>query len=162
MTRGCDPLTVELFVRSLAPDGARRAVESVLERLQRLEAVDAIADLDVHVTGRKVRPNGPAARTAPGAFLLDRVAAFEAWADRTGRSVSGTFRRVEDARGIDGSDHSGVAFPTAAMAEYEDDDIRFVSPATGTAAVNTVQDRLDTLESNAAGPVPNDTGELVD
>lgn len=129
MTDGPPSLTVELYVRSLAPDGTRLAVESVVERLQRLEAGDAIANFTVHVTGKKVCPHSPTARIEPGTFLLDRVASFEAWADRTGRSVSGAFRRIEDAEGIDGSDHSGVAFPTMAMAEYEDGDLRFVSPA---------------------------------
>lgn len=162
MTDGPNPVSVELYARSLAPDGARPAIESVVERLQRLDAADAIADLTVHVTGEKVCPDSPTARTDPGEFLLDRIASFEAWADRTGRSVSGAFRRVEDARGIDGSDHSGVTFPTMAMAEYEAGELRFVSPATDGATVHTVPDRLDVLESGTAGAVPDGTGEPVE
>lgn len=146
MTYGPPSLTVELYVRSLAPDEARPTVKSVVERLQRLEAADAIDNFTVHVTRKKVCPDSPTARIEPGAFLLDQVSAFEAWADRNGRSVSGAFRRIVDAEGIDGSDHSGVAFPTMAMAEYEDRDLRFVSPATEGPTVNTVLDRIDVLE----------------
>lgn len=161
MTDGPNSLSVELYVRSLAPDGTRPTVESVVDSLQQLDARDAIADFTVHVTGRKVCPDSPTATTEPGAFLLDRVASFENWADRTGRSVSDTFRRLEDAVGIDGSDHSGVAFPTMAMAEYEDGALRFVSPAVEGKAVHTVPDRLEVLEESttegrsdaASGPV---------
>lgn len=142
-------LEVELYVRSLAPAGARPSLEATVERLQRLEADGRLAAVTVHVTGKCVCPEGALARTDPGEFLLERVEAFEAWAERTGRDVEDHFRRV-DAAGIDGSDFGGVRFPVVAMAEYEAGDLRFVSPSgTGTAAV-TVQDRLAVLESTAA------------
>lgn len=162
MTDGTTPPDIELYLRSLAPDGTRPAVDDIVERLQRLDAAGAIADLTVHVTGEKVCPESPTTQTGPGQRLLDRVAAFEAWADRTDRSISEPFRRVEDARGIDGSDHSGVTFPTMAMAEYEDDDLRFVSPTTEGSVVYTVRDRLDVLVDRTAEPVSDRTGEAVD
>lgn len=58
MSRGMtgDPtsVSVELYVRSLAPDGTRPPLEAVVERLQRLETAGAIEDLAVYVTGKKV------------------------------------------------------------------------------------------------------------
>lgn len=162
MTDGTNLVSVELYVRSLAPDATRPAIEAVVERLQRLEAAGTVAGVTVHVTGGKVCPDGPTARTDAGRFLLDRVASFEAWADRTGRSISGAFRRLEAARGIDGSDHSGVVFPAMAMAEYEGDDLRFVAPATDGATVHTVRDRLDVIESGTPATARDGTGEQVD
>lgn len=161
MTGDPTRISVELFVRSLAPDGTRPALESVVDRLHRLESADAIDDIAVHITGRKICPDSPTARTGPGEFLLARVKSFEAWADRTGRSISTAFRRSEDARGIDGSDHSGIAFPTMAMAEYEDGDLRFVSPASEGSTVHAVRDRLDVLEGRTVEATVG-AGEAVD
>lgn len=154
--------SVELYVRSLAPDGPRPAVESVVERLHRLNGAGAIDDLTVHVTGRKICRESVTAATGPGEFLLDRVASFDAWADRTGRSIASSFRRLEDARGLDGSDHSGITFPTMAMAEYEDGALRFVSPASEGSTVHTVRDRLDVLEGRIADATADGAGEALD
>lgn len=45
-------VSVELYVRPLAPDGTRPPLEAVVERLQRLETAGAIEDLAVYVTGK--------------------------------------------------------------------------------------------------------------
>lgn len=76
------------------------------------------------------------------------IEAFEAWAERTGRSIEGQFRRV-DAAGIDGSDYGGIEFPLVAMAEYESGSLTFLSPSRAETATVTVQDRLDRLESRS-------------
>lgn len=164
MSAGASPLAVELFVRSLAPDGARPSLEGVVERLQRLETRGPIDEVSVHVTGEKVCPEGATARTEPGQFLLERVAAFEAWADHAGRSLSPHFRRVESESGIDGTDHSGVEFPLMAMAEYEggDRELRFVSPSVDGEGVVTVRDRLDRLEQRAANGSTGVLDERID
>lgn len=155
-------VSVELYVRSLTPDGPRPAIESIVVRLQRLDAAGAIDELAVQVTGRKVCPESATAATEPGQFLLERVASFHAWADRTGRSISSAFVRHEGVSGIDGSDHSGVTFPTMALAEYADDDLRFVSPAVEGATVHTVGDRLDVLEERTVNATVDGAGETVE
>jgi hypothetical protein len=146
MTLTEPPLRVELFVRSLAPSGSRSGEEVVVERLQRLEADGVVDDLTVHVTGKQVCPGTATADTEPGRFLLGRLAAFERWADRTGRSLKPFFEHVEGAETIDGTDCSGIRFPAIALATYRGDELVAVAPVSDGAAVESVSDRLDALE----------------
>lgn len=64
---------LELYVRSLSPAGARTRQEAVIERLAALAEREVIAGYDVHVWGTGIRPASPAARTASGRFVLERL-----------------------------------------------------------------------------------------
>lgn len=139
------PLRVELFVRTLAPAGGRPTQEALIGRLQRLVADGTIDDLAVHVTGGRVSPGTAAAETEPGQLLLDRLAAFETWADRTGRSLEPFFQRTDDVETIDGTDCSGIRFPTVAIAAYRADELVAVAPAATGATVESVAERVDAL-----------------
>ena len=154
---GDGAIRLELFVRSLAPSAVRPAQESVVYRLQRLEEAPRVATVDVHVAGDRVCRGAATARTRPGRFLLDRVDAFEAWADRTDRSIDETFEHVADARGIDGADCSGIRFPAMVLAEYVGGDLRFVAPAASGGETTSVPDRVEHLErqcGTAIGDAP--------
>ena len=139
-------IRLELFVRSLAPAAVRPAQESVVRRLQRLEEAPRVATVDVHVAGDRICRGAATVRTRPGRFLLDRVDAFEVWADRTDRSIDETFEHVADARGIDGADCSGIRFPAMVLAEYVGDELRFVAPSASAGETTSVPDRLAHLE----------------
>lgn len=148
MTTHSRPVRVELFVRSLAPNGTRPTQESAVERLQRLTAADAI-ELSVHVTGGRVCPNTAAASTEIGQFFLESVAHFERWADEHGRSLEPCFEYHEDVTAIDGSDCSGIEFPAVVLVEYDTTGMRFVAPSTDGISTTTVLDRLETIEREA-------------
>jgi DNA-binding HxlR family transcriptional regulator len=148
MTSRSRPIRIELFVRSLAPNATRPTQESVFERLQRLAATGTI-ELSVHVTGGRVCPNTAAASTETGQFLLDSIDAFESWADEHGRSLRPCFEYHENATAIDGSDCSGIEFPTMVLAEYDAAGLRFVAPSSDGTSTVTVRDRLEAIEREA-------------
>lgn len=145
MTSRSQVVRVELFVRSLAPNGTRASQESVVERLQRLAAAGAV-ELSVHVTGGRVCPNTAVASTETGQFLLDSIDSFEMWADEHGRTLEPCFEYHVDETAIDGSDCSGIEFPALAMAEYDAAGLRFVAPSGDGTSTTTVRDRLDSIE----------------
>jgi hypothetical protein len=145
MDSGSRPIRIELFVRSLAPNAMRPTQESAIERLQRLAATGSI-ELSVHVTGGDVCPNTAAASTEIGQFLLDRIDAFESWADEHGRSLRPCFEYHENATAIDGSDCSSIELPAMVLAEYDADGLRFVAPSTDDTSTVTVRDRLEAIE----------------
>jgi hypothetical protein len=156
------PLRVELFVRSLAPNGFRQAEESAVERLQQLEATSVLDGLSVYVTGDQICPDAVTASTQPGGFLLDRIGAVHRWADRTDRTIYPFFQRVEEARGIDDSDCSGIRFPAMVLAEYDGDQLRFVAPSADGTATETIHDRLDELEQLAGDDGATGAGAEID
>jgi len=107
---------VELFVRSLSPDSARAPADEHLDRLRRLADRGAI-DLAVTVWGREVGLSTTAARTDPGTAVLDRVAAFRAWADDQGVSVEPFFRTREVRSDLTGEAYDALVLPVACLAE---------------------------------------------
>ena len=102
--------------------------------------------MDVHVAGDRVCRGTATSRARPGRFLLDRVDAVEAWADRTDRSIDERFEHVADPRGIDGADCNGIRFPAMVLAKYVADELRFVAPSASGGETTSVPDRLAHLE----------------
>lgn len=140
-------LTVELYVRSLSPRECRGRQAAVVSRLARLEVDGQVDDHTVDVWGRQLAVED-AHRTASGRRIRDRIEAFRAWADTHGRSVDPHFPVETVSSELLGEEYSRITFPTMALAEYEDGNLRFVSPCTDDGGVVcTVADRLAALES---------------
>lgn len=139
--------SVELYVRSLAPDGYHQSQTSILDRTATLVESGTLTDRHVHVWGRQVPVAGEATRTAVGEYVLDRVGAFREWAAANGCSLSPAFelREVEDT--IAGEQFRAIRLPTAVLVEYVDDALVCVTPHTEGSAVRTVSDRLTALET---------------
>lgn len=141
---------VELYVRSLAPGEATAEQEAVLERLDELAARDRVASYDVHVWGDRIAPDSVAARTRPGQFARDRVAAFRSWAHRNDASLAPALATQALHSTFTGEDHETVRFPTMVLAEFVDGELDHVAPCTRADTHWSVRDRLDALEHRSA------------
>lgn len=148
-------MTVELYVRSLTSWAGRPQQEAVINRLERLNATDGIDEFTVHVWGQQVPLS---TTTDAGQSVLDRVAEFREWAADTGRSLDRAFRtRQVDSEFVD-EQYETLVLPMVVLAEYQDDDLRYVAPCSENGEVCTVRDRLDQLttseteQSEADGP----------
>lgn len=133
-------------VRSVACAERDAADPGVGHRASPAAGGDWLHRLSVHVTGGDVCPNTAAASTEIGQFLLDRIDAFESWADEHGRSLRPCFEYHENATAIDGSDCSSIELPAMVLAEYDADGLRFVAPSTDDTSTVTVRDRLEAIE----------------
>ncbi len=137
---------IEVFVRSLAPRGAEQPQESVVRALERLTERGTVDDYTVTVCGKEVPVDREYAPTSICEHLLSCIDAFEAWAERNDRELTGVFDRKEVYSSITGDDHTCRIAPILAMAEYEGEDLRFVTPSTGRGGRVTVLDRVEELE----------------
>lgn len=149
-----EEVTVELFVRSLAPRESRGRIESIVRQLDALVTAGVVTRYRVIPTGAELPATRAAAITDVAGALLDRVAVFREWARATGRSLDVTFERRTGSSRITGEDHDVLVVPTVAMAEYVGDDLRFVAPCAEDGDHWTVLDRLDTLATGE--PLPDD------
>lgn len=143
--------TVELYVRTLAPRAARDRLERVVARLESLESADAIGEFSVRVTGKAIPATPAETVTDYGAFLCNRVAVFQEWADRSGNSIAARFERRSVHSQFTGEDYNAIVWPDLVLAEYVEGDLRFVAPCEADGETVTIEDRLQTLE--AAEPV---------
>ncbi|WP_439026265.1 HTH domain-containing protein [Haloarchaeobius sp. DT45] len=143
--------TAELWVRSHSPFGAAPERATVLDSLETLEAADYFDDVSARLWGKRVGLSTMAARTKEGTEILDRVADFRAWADRTGAEVEQFFpERMMDSQLVEES-YLVQELPTLALVEYEDGDIVHVSPCIVDGSLQTVEDRVATIEAEAEG-----------
>lgn len=145
MTGSSSAPTAELFVRSLAPHGARQRQERIVERLDVLVDSGVLQDWQLRIWGEAVRPDGPTSRTETARFVLGRVAAFREWADAAGVSLD-PFLVEQTVDCVFTDEHCRVvSLPALALAEYEDGTLRHVAPHTTDDGQCTVIERLDTL-----------------
>lgn len=149
------PLTVELYVRSLCADAAKAPQEAAIERLSRLERDGVVDEYTVHVWGRRISPDAAAADTDAGRFVLDRIEAFEDWANDVGTSIRSFFDTDEVDSSITGESYVAITVPTLTLAEFRGDELRCVAPCADDGTVHTVSDRLDVLEADG-GATPGE------
>jgi hypothetical protein len=149
MTQQHQPeVTVELYLRSLAPRSGRSSVENIVSRLRHLSDRGIISQYEVEVWGRQVPldPDGP--QTAPGKDIASRIEAFETWAIESDRSLTGIERKQVESS-LSGESYSAIAPPGVLAAEYHDGDLAFVAPSTKDGECCSVLDRLTHLEDLA-------------
>ncbi|WP_336337918.1 HTH domain-containing protein [Haloarcula brevis] len=138
------PVRVELFVRSLCPEGATRHQNYVLDRLQALEEAGAIEDLSVLIWGNRIEPD-IARRTPEGRRLLARLSRFRKWARDADASLD-AFDWGHPVTNVASDESlSVITLPTLALAEYVDDDLQHVAPCTRDGVAHRVTDRVDRL-----------------
>lgn len=133
-------VTVELYVRALAPRAGYEQVDRVRSELARLADEGAVAEYGITIWGDALPVEGDHP-------LVDRVAAFRSWAD----DADVTLVSVERARtGSLVDDPQTVwTLPTLALAEYHDGTLVAVTPHERDGAIHTVGDRLATLAEPA-------------
>jgi hypothetical protein len=138
--------SAELWIRSFAPVGGGESQAETLARLRALEASGRFDDVTVRLWGKRVGASRTATLAASGTTILDRVAAFEAWAAEADCSLDPFFRRGERVA-VTGDRHEAQELPAVALAEYRGGEVCHVAPCTDDDAVVTVADRLTELEA---------------
>jgi len=147
-----EQLRMELLVGSLAPHGSMAEQEALIERLESLEH-SRTAEVTVRVWGRRVCPEGPTAHTDGGRFVLDRLAAFRAWAADSDRSLEPFFREEQHRSAFTGESYPTVLLPSVALAEFRGDDLAYLTPHVADGRTVSVADRLDALERDRPDPL---------
>ncbi|GGN92963.1 HTH domain-containing protein [Haloarcula pellucida] len=139
--------SVELYVRSLLPEGYHQSQECILEHVTELVETETFTDRQVHVWGQQVPATAESAQTTVGEYVLDRVTVFREWAAANGCSLSPAFelREVDDMLVDD--QFRAIRFPSVLLVEFLGDSLVCVSPHAVDGDVTTVPGRLDALES---------------
>lgn len=161
-TRRTDADTLELYVRSLAPGNCHLQQEGVIQQLNQLEASGVVEEYTVEVWGKQLTPSA-ADRTEVGQRLSNRVNEFRTWADSHDMSLSSTFPLELVRSEFTGDEYTRIRLPTIALAEYEGDNLQFVSPCSDGETVHTVADHLAAIANTQdAATRPNtEIGEAV-
>ena len=137
---------IELYVRSLLPDGAHGRQEAVIKRLERLEARDEVEDVSVIVWGKQVAPESAVAHTEEGEYILNRVAEFKQWALSNNVSLESFYQNQTVENETSDSTYDAIVLPVMGLAEYRDGELHHVAPCTDGKAVHTITDHLDRIE----------------
>ena len=138
---------IELFVRSLLPNGAHERQEAVIDRLQRLDREDRIESFSVIVWGKQVARDSAAAHTEEGRYILNRVAEFKQWALSNNVSLESFYQTTTVDNEVTENTHSAITLPVMGLAEYVDGELRHVAPCTSGDVVHTITERVDRLET---------------
>jgi len=138
---------IELYVRSLLPDGAGKRQDTVIDTLDALERDGEIAGYDVIVWGKQIAPESAAANTEEGRYILNRVAEFKQWALSNNVSLESFYeRRTVDSAVADAATDA-IRLPVIGLAEYDGEELVHVAPCTEGGTVHTITDRLENLEA---------------
>jgi hypothetical protein len=137
---------IELYVRSLLPNGAQARQEAVIERLERLDADGVIGGFSVIVWGKQIARESAGAHTDEGRYILNRVAEFRQWALSNNVSLESFYQTREVGNDATGEEFTATVLPVMGLAEYQDGELGHVAPCTEGDVVHTITDRLDRLE----------------
>lgn len=148
---------IELYVRSLLPDGAGKRQDAVIDQLAALEREDEIAGYDIIVWGKQVAPESAAANTDEGRYLLNRIAEFKQWALSNNVSLESFYERRTVDSAVAGDATDAIRLPVIGLAEYDGDELVHVAPCTEGERVHTITDRLENLEAGLPSPLAEDT-----
>ncbi|GGN97565.1 MULTISPECIES: HTH domain-containing protein [Haloarcula] len=147
MSRDTPAPQIELYVRSLLPDGAHERQDAVIDHLERLDRDDEIAGYNVVVWGKQVAPESAAANTEEGRYILNRVAEFRQWALANNVSLESFYQTSEIESEVTGEAYEAMVLPIMGLAEYHDGELAHVAPCTDGDVVHTIIDRLERLEN---------------
>lgn len=153
------------LVEGRAPDGERRRVElwvrapptwtddshaGLVARLEALESAEWLDDFEVRTWGASLDPTSRP-RTWRDAVVRDRVAAFRAWARRTGRALP-AFETVRTCgEGRMGAERTVVRLPSVTLAAYRGDALEWVAPAADPDGFHTTSEWVAAAERRAFG-----------
>jgi hypothetical protein len=148
---------IELYVRSLLPDGAGKRQDAIIDELDALERDGEIAGYDVIVWGKQIAPQSAAAGTDEGRYILNRVAEFKQWALSNNVSLESFYERRTVDSAVAEAATDAVRLPVVGLAEYEGDELVHVAPCTKGETVHTITDRLERLKAGLPSPLADDT-----
>ncbi|WP_236039486.1 minor capsid protein [Haloarcula salinisoli] len=138
---------VELYVRSMLPDGAGSRQETVIDKLEKLERREEIAGYNVVVWGKQIAPESAAANTEEGRYILNRVAEFKQWALSNNVSLESFYQRTTVDSEATESAYDAMVLPVMGLAEYDGNELAHVAPCTAGETVHTITDRLERLDA---------------
>lgn len=157
-----EPRRVELYVRTLAPSGARETQEAIIDRLIDLERAGVVDEIDVTVWGDAVPLSGASVHVGAGAVVADRIRAFHAWCENRRASLEPFFTWSVVDSSLSGEAYRRVVPPHRCLAVYVGDTLREVYPRTIDGEPQSLQDGLRSLEqSGSRRPGPFSTMEEV-
>lgn len=142
-----ETVTVDLFVRSLAPIQGRERQEALLGRLEQLTTDGQVDEFSVHVWGDAVATDSALAKTDAGKGVRTLVASFRQWALAENVSVEQFFEKREVSSSMTGDSYSALTLPSVAIAEYEDGELVGMGPHDDGTDTVTVRAYLDALAS---------------
>jgi len=146
MMTGTQTPRIELYVRSLLPDGAHDRQDAVIERLQELDAEDEIEDFSVIVWGKQIARDSAGARTEEGEYILNRVAEFKQWALSNNVSLEAFYQNHTVGNDVTDEPYSAMTLPVMGLAEYDGEELQHVAPCSNGDEIHTIMDRLGGLE----------------
>ncbi|MBV0925091.1 hypothetical protein KTS45_12880 [Halomicroarcula limicola] len=138
---------MELYVRSLLPDGYHQRQEELEKRVSALVESGRASDRSVHVWGRQAPATREATTTDVGQFALERVELFREWAAVNDCSLAPAFEVRQVDNRLTDDRYRAIRFPTALLAEFRGDALTCVTPHADEDGVLTVGDRLASLEA---------------
>lgn len=138
------PDTVEVYVRSLSPEGTPQQ-QAIFDRLNALSMEGEIDYWTVHVVGKEVCPE-TATSTEPGQFICDRIQQFKAWGEDNDVSFGSFFERRRVSSKMTGEEYETVDIPSVTLAEFDrEGTLQFVTPCFDEERQLTPATRLDEL-----------------
>ncbi|MFC6973835.1 HTH domain-containing protein [Halomicroarcula sp. GCM10025709] len=160
MTQDAPAPHIELYVRSMLPDGAHERQEAVLDRLDRLDREDEIEGFNVVVWGKQIAPESAAANTEEGKYILNRVAEFKQWALSNNVSLESFYQSGEVESEVTDEAYDAMVLPVMGLAEYRDGELSHVAPCTEGDVVHTIMDRLEAIEDGRESAVSRDAADV--
>jgi hypothetical protein len=146
---------MELFLRSLAPDGAKDRQDAAIARLEQLQRSDAIESYSVTLWGDRFCPE-TAARTDCGRSILEKIDRIRKWEETSDVSLVSGFEKRQVGSLVD-DPYTVVIPPVISLAVYVDGDLYGVFPCEADGEVCTVTDFLDAFAEGKALPeTPSD------
>jgi hypothetical protein len=138
------PATVEVYVRSLSPDGSPTQ-QALFDQLNALSREGVIDYWTVHVVGKEVCPE-TATSTEPGQFICERIQQFKEWAAEEDVSFGSFFERRRVSSEMTGEEYDTVVLPSVTLAEFDREGaLQFVTPCFVEGQQVTPSARLDEL-----------------
>lgn len=151
LTERTDVPALSLYVRSLAPSDHRTQQQEIVDRLKQLEIDGLIDSYSVDVWGDQI-PVSATEQTAVGRELRHLVETFHAWAADHDVSIDSFFPCELVRSQFTGETYTRIGLPAMALAEYVDDELRFVSPYRDGETVQTVSMHVESLEAHTRRP----------
>jgi hypothetical protein len=143
-----DQPTLELLVRSLAPQSQFADQEAILARLETLSEMGAIDDYTVHVVGDGVVPGSRVAHTETGQLLLHRLLVLDRWTDRNDLSLAAT--AAVDSRAATSGNLPAITVTPATLLEYRGTRLRFASPIGQGDRTCSIRQHLDAIDPESS------------
>ncbi|MDT3436686.1 HTH domain-containing protein [Haloarcula sp. 1CSR25-25] len=149
---------IELYVRSMLPDGAHERQEEVIGRLETLDEEDHIDGFNVIVWGKQIAPRSAAARTEEGKYILNRVAEFKQWALTSNVSLDSFYQDTTVDSEVTESAYDALTLPVMGLAEYDGSELVHLAPCTKDDVVHTTMDRIERLEAGQPPALDQERG----